>query len=136
MGAHPHIIQHFERFPTNNGSLDTGFVAYSLGNFISNQRWRYSDGGLVFNFEITKNIITDSIYISDINYLPIWLFKGKTENGRDYIVIPSSDSMSINNYEFMTEADIDSMHKSYYDTIDQLTSKSDYPKIDRLGNLN
>ena len=57
LGAHPHIIQHFERFPTNSGSLDTGFVAYSLGNFISNQRWRYSDGGLVFNFEITKNII-------------------------------------------------------------------------------
>ena len=136
LGAHPHIIQQFERFSTNNATLDTGFVAYSLGNFISNQRWRYSDGGVIFNFEITKNIYTDSIYITDINYLPIWLFKGKTENGRDYIVIPSSDSTSINNYEYLTKADIDSMHKSYYDTIDQLTSKSGYPKIDRLEKFN
>jgi poly-gamma-glutamate synthesis protein (capsule biosynthesis protein) len=107
--------------------LDTGFVAYSLGNFISNQRWRYSDGGLVLNFEITKNIFTDSIYISGVNYLPIWLFKGITKRGRDYILIPSSDSTITNNFEFMTEADIDSMHKSYYDTVNQLTSKSDYP---------
>ncbi len=132
LGAHPHVIQQFERFPTNNSRLDTGFVAYSLGNFISNQRWRYSDGGAILNFEITKNIFTDSIFISDINYLPIWLFKGKTEKGRDYIVIPSSDSTNITNHKFMTATDIDSMHKSYYDTIDQLTSKSDYPKIDYL----
>lgn len=130
LGAHPHIIQKFERFTTNNGVLDTGFVSYSLGNFISNQRWRYSDGGLILNFEITKNIFTDSIYISKTSYLPIWLFKGKTKNGRDYIIIPSGDSTSMNNYQFLTAADIDSMHKSYYDTIEQFTSKSNYPKID------
>lgn len=136
LGAHPHVIQQFERFPTKDGRVDTGFVAYSLGNFISNQRWRYSDGGLVLNFEITKNIYTDSIYISNVNYLPIWLFKGKTKRGRDYILIPSSDSTIANNFDFMTEADTDSMHKSYYDTVNQLTSKSDYPKIDRIINSN
>ena len=70
LGAHPHIVQQFEKFKTNNGKLDTGFVVYSLGNFVSNQRWRYSDGGMIFNFNITKNIFTDSVYVSDINYLP------------------------------------------------------------------
>ncbi len=135
LGSHPHIIQQFNKFNTIGGNLDTGFVVYSLGNFLSNQRWRYSDGGVIFNFNITKNIYTDSIYVSDINYLPIWVFKGKTEKGREYIILPAQKFETNDTYEFMTVADIDSMKKSYYDTITQLTSKSDYLKIDTLRNL-
>lgn len=130
LGAHPHIVQQFDRFATVGGNLDTGFVVYSLGNFISNQRWRFSDGGLIFNFDITKNVFTDSVYISDISYLPIWVFKGKTEKGKDYIVLPAKEFDNKNKFNYLTEADIDSMRKSYFDTIELLTSKSNYPRID------
>ncbi|MCB9260165.1 MAG: CapA family protein [Ignavibacteriales bacterium] len=132
IGAHPHIIQKFEKFKTVDANLDSGFVVYSLGNFVSNQRWRYSDGGIIFNFEITKNIFTDSVYVSDINYLPIWVFKGTTEKGKEFIVLPSENFDSTNTYDFMTEADIDSMKRSYFDSIEQLTSESQIPKIDHL----
>lgn len=135
LGAHPHIVQQFERFETNNGSLDSGFVVYSLGNFVSNQRWRYSDGGIVFNFDITKNIYTDSVYVSDISYLPIWVFKGKTEEGNEYIILPSENYSDSSYYNFTTKADIDSMKKSYYDNINLLTSKSNYPRIDKLETI-
>lgn len=126
LGSHPHIIQKFEKYETPNSSLDSGFVAYSLGNFISNQRWRYSDGGIVFNFDITKNIFTDSVYVSDINYLPVWVFKGLTENGKEYIILPANE-YNAGKYDFLTEADVDSMKKSYYDTISQL--KLNYKEI-------
>lgn len=129
LGAHPHIVQQFDKFETNNGNLDSGFVVYSLGNFVSNQRWRYSDGGVIFNFSITKNIYSDSVYISDISFLPIWVFKGDTKNGKEYIILPSQNYKTRNSYEYMTVADHDSMKKSYFDTITQLTSKNNSPKI-------
>ncbi|MCB9205837.1 MAG: CapA family protein [Ignavibacteriales bacterium] len=134
IGAHPHIIQKFEKFKTVDANLDSGFVVYSLGNFVSNQRWRYSDGGIIFNFEITKNIFTDSVYVSDINYLPIWVFKGTTEKGKEFIVLPSENFDSTNVYNFMTKADIDSMKRSYFDSVEQMTSESQIPKIDHLKN--
>jgi poly-gamma-glutamate synthesis protein (capsule biosynthesis protein) len=41
IGSHPHTLQPVEFYKTKNAKIDSGFVAYSLGNFISNQRWRY-----------------------------------------------------------------------------------------------
>jgi poly-gamma-glutamate synthesis protein (capsule biosynthesis protein) len=134
LGAHPHIVQQFEQFETKNANLDTGFVVYSLGNFVSNQRWRYSDGGVIFNFDITKNIFTDSVYVSKINYLPIWVFKGETKRGKEYIILPSEE-FGNTTYDYLTEADVDSMKKSYFDTIDQLTSKSRFLEVDVFNKM-
>ena len=55
IGAHPHTLQPIEYFTSTSGNISNGFVAYSLGNFVSNQRWRYSDGAAVLNFGISKN---------------------------------------------------------------------------------
>jgi len=134
LASHPHIIQPFLRFKTHNGNLDSGFVTYSLGNFISNQRWRYSDGGLIFNFDITKNIFTDSIFISNASFLPIWVFKGKINGKKEYKILPSQeyDDAKLN---FLTTADVDSMKRSYFDTIKLFTAKSNFAKIERLKDL-
>ncbi len=40
VGSHPHVVQPYE-------ADATGAVFYSLGNFVSNQRRRYCDGGLM-----------------------------------------------------------------------------------------
>lgn len=133
LGSHPHIVQKFEKMQTPHSSLDSGFVIYSMGNFVSNQRWRYSDGGVILNFDITKNIFSDSVYVSDINFLPIWVFKGNTELGKEYIILPASEYNS-GKYEYLTNADIDSMKKSYYDTISQLRANSNKPQIDNYFN--
>lgn len=121
IGGHPHVIQPVEFFKTNNAKLDSGFVAYSMGNFISNQRWRYSDAGVILNIKISKNILTDSIYISEVNYLPTWVFKGETENGREYIILPSQINKSDSLYNFMTKNDWDLMNQAFDDTKDIIT---------------
>ncbi|MEJ2105564.1 MAG: CapA family protein, partial [Ignavibacteriaceae bacterium] len=72
IGGHPHVIQPFDYFKANNSKLDTGFIAYSMGNFISNQRWRYSDAGVIHDIEISKNNLNDSVYINNVSYLPTW----------------------------------------------------------------
>lgn len=48
VGSHPHVIQTWER-------AGRGFTIYSLGNLVSNQRQRYSDGGLIAGVDITRH---------------------------------------------------------------------------------
>jgi len=121
IGGHPHVIEPFNYFKTSNTKLDTGFVAYSMGNFISNQRWRYSDAGVILNIQISKNIFNDSFYISEVNYLPTWVFKGQTKKGREYIILPSQISGKDSVYPFLTDADRKLMDEAFYDTKEIIT---------------
>ncbi len=47
IGSHPHVVQPFEADSSHA-------VIYSLGNLVSNQQWRYSDGGLIASVEVVK----------------------------------------------------------------------------------
>ncbi len=116
IGGHPHVIQPFDFFKTNDSKIDSGFVAYSLGNFISNQRWRYSDAGVILNIQISKNILNDSVFISEVNYLPTWVFKGNTEKGREYIILPSQSEYSDSIYTYLTSNDEKLMKEAFEDT--------------------
>jgi len=115
IGGHPHVIQPIDFFKTNDTKIDSGFVAYSMGNFISNQRWRYSDADVILNIEISKNIISDCIYISDVSYLPTWVFRGQTERGREYVILPSQLSVDTT-YAFLTKQDQKLMQEAFSDT--------------------
>lgn len=121
IGSHPHAIQPVNYFKTNNGKLDSGFVAYSLGNFLSNQRWRYSDAGVILQLEISKKKTTDSVYLKNVSYLPTWVFKGKTDNGREYIILPTDLSNFDPTRYYLTGRDSSLMNQAHKDTKSILT---------------
>ena len=131
IGGHPHVVQPVDFFKTNNTKLDSGFVAYSMGNFISNQRWRYSDAGVILNLEISKNIMSDSIYISEVRYLPTWVFRGQTERGREYIILPSHNSDD-STYTYLTKQDQKLMQEAFSDTKEIINKYSTNTKIKLL----
>lgn len=116
IGGHPHVVQPFDYFKTTNTKMDSGFVAYSMGNFISNQRWRYSDAGVILNIKISKNIFNDSVYVSNVNYLPTWVFKGETDRGREYIILPSQISGIDSIHGFLTYDDKKLIDEAFDDT--------------------
>jgi poly-gamma-glutamate capsule biosynthesis protein CapA/YwtB (metallophosphatase superfamily) len=60
IGSHPHVIQPLEFYPEKNQ-----LVAWSLGNFISNQRPRYRNGGLMVRVDLQK-ISHDSLSVTRI----------------------------------------------------------------------
>lgn len=68
IASHPHVIQEIN-------FDDDKLVAYSLGNFLSNQRWRYSDAGVILNFTLSKND-SNKITIKNFFAVPTWVFKG------------------------------------------------------------
>ncbi len=70
VGSHPHVVQTFEQD-------SSGAVFYSLGNFVSNQRRRYCDGGLLAEVEVVKRIAGDSTRRRTMHYTarvtPVWV---------------------------------------------------------------
>jgi poly-gamma-glutamate synthesis protein (capsule biosynthesis protein) len=116
IGSHPHVVQPVDYFKTINGNMDTGFVAYSLGNFISNQRWRYTDAGVILTIEISKNLFTDSVYLNNVNCLPTWVYKGNTEKGKEYIILPATISSEHIVMNYLTEEDKLKIRQAFTDT--------------------
>jgi hypothetical protein len=54
-------------------------------------------------------------------------------NGKkEYIILPSENYKDSSKYNYTTKADIDSMKKSYFDTVELFTEGNDYPRIDRV----
>ncbi len=66
IGHHPHVVQPI--YTTDDGKF---IVAYSLGNFVSNQRKQYTDGGIMARLKIVKSY-NKSIDIS-LDAIPTWV---------------------------------------------------------------
>lgn len=86
-GNHVHVIQPME---LRTIKADTGekncFVVYSLGNFVSNQGWRYSNCGLIVNVTIEKN--EQRTELKSVDYVPVWVHSYWAEGKRNYRVLP------------------------------------------------
>lgn len=85
IGAHPHVIQPMEWRKESNQ-----FVAYSLGNFVSGQRKRYTDGGAMAYLELEKISFKPDSSVTTIDsagYFLEWVYK-TVDSGKDYYVLP------------------------------------------------
>ena len=87
VGGHPHVVQPLVMLPI--GKTDSIPVVYSLGNFISNQRDRYRDGGITLELTLIK---TDSIVtIHSIGYEPFWVYRYPVNNVSVFRLIRIND---------------------------------------------
>ncbi|MEX2235454.1 MAG: CapA family protein [Cyclobacteriaceae bacterium] len=85
IGSHPHVVQPMEWRKDQNQ-----FVAYSLGNFVSGQRKRYTDGGAMIRLELEKVKFNDgSSYtaIDTAGYILEWVYR-TDDAQQDYYVLP------------------------------------------------
>lgn len=55
VGDHPHVIQPLNTFHSGATHIDETLVAYSLGNFLSNQQGSRTRAGLMLTVEIERN---------------------------------------------------------------------------------
>lgn len=66
IGSHPHVAQ-----PIESDSACRWSVVYSLGNMVSNQQWRYSDGGLLAEVRLSR--VADASVSMSVEAIPIWV---------------------------------------------------------------
>jgi poly-gamma-glutamate synthesis protein (capsule biosynthesis protein) len=91
IGAHPHVIQPIEEITyRRGGKKHTGVVFWSLGNYISNQRNQYQDGGIMAHLELTKNTKKGETILSNYAYIPAWVNKASRTMQKDYFILPVS----------------------------------------------
>lgn len=121
IGGHPHVLQPIEFIKSNRSIFDSVFVAYSLGNFISNQRKKYSDAGGILTLHISKNFYNKSIKISEVEFIPTWVFKGNTGNKNEFIILPTITSMNDSSMTFMNKNHIRKLGESLADTKEVLS---------------
>lgn len=85
IGSHPHVLQPMEWRKDQNK-----LVVYSLGNFVSGQRKRYTDGGAMAYTELVKiRYRPDSVVtsIDSAGYFLQWVYRTEDER-RDYYMVP------------------------------------------------
>jgi poly-gamma-glutamate capsule biosynthesis protein CapA/YwtB (metallophosphatase superfamily) len=117
IGAHPHVVGPTDFFKTNHATLDTGFVAYSLGNFVSNQYWRYTDAGVILNLHLQKNFTTNKIKLSKVDYIPTWVYRYYSPAVRNnHTVMPSELSLNDSLPAFINAESKKKMKEAYDDT--------------------
>jgi len=84
IGSHPHVLQ-----PVTVSKDRSQLTVYSLGNFVSNQRDRYRDGGMIFNASIAFDTLNHTYEIREASYLLTWVYKKRTPVDVSYNILPA-----------------------------------------------
>jgi poly-gamma-glutamate synthesis protein (capsule biosynthesis protein) len=94
IGSHPHVVQPFDKIYAP-GARDSVPVIYSLGNFFSNQRNRYTDGGVIFEALLQKNNkagkrggVSYKAEIVNYGYMPFWVYRFNKSGGNIFRLLP------------------------------------------------
>lgn len=83
IGSHPHVIQPVEKKIINGKDKLT---AYSLGNFVSNQRDRYKNGGMILRSTIVRE--GESIILKEADYISAYVHTAEEGGFKHYYVLP------------------------------------------------
>jgi poly-gamma-glutamate synthesis protein (capsule biosynthesis protein) len=95
LGHHPHVLQPVELYPAADGRL--GLIAYSLGNFVSNQARFYAHGlnplsagnprdGVLLRFAAVRRRYgpeLERVELADVSVQPLWNENNALERRRD-----------------------------------------------------
>jgi hypothetical protein len=104
IGSHPHVVQPITHIFEFSGSKVTDkFIIYSLGNFVSAQRWRYSDSGIIAYLHIEKRGLRT--FVTGVSYLPVYVQQGTLSGRPAYRVLPVLPGMEPNTDVGLSDAD-------------------------------
>lgn len=87
IGSHPHMVQpiaHVVEYAS--WKVTNKYVAYSLGNFMSSQRERYTDSGLVAYVHIEKRGLRTTV--TGVSYMPVYVQQSTVDSTVRYRVLP------------------------------------------------
>jgi poly-gamma-glutamate capsule biosynthesis protein CapA/YwtB (metallophosphatase superfamily) len=85
IGSHPHVIQKIV-WTRDDITAKGKVIVYSLGNFVSNQRRTWTDGGIMVRIILEKN--RDSTVVSDVGYMLTWVYTPVEDSTREFFILP------------------------------------------------
>ncbi len=96
VGAHPHVVQPIKVETTTllDGSQRSAVVAYSLGNFISNQQREGTDGGIIFGVELLHREGIPRAEVGSYGYIPVWRYVHREPHGKTmFFALPAAQGV-------------------------------------------
>lgn len=131
IGAHPHMVGPTHKL-YSKAINDTAFVAYSLGNFLSNQYWRYTDAGVILKVIVRKNFTKKTTSFKEASFTPTWVYRGDGKR-KMHILFPAqwaSDSTELP--DFLTKSHLQKMQEAFEDTKAMLTKNNPALKLNSV----
>ncbi len=119
IGSHPHVVQPIERFTDIHNPGGYFPVVFSLGNFVSNQRERYKDGGILFEMDLAK---FDHTIIRSCSYLPVWVYRGNVKGKIAYRLIPLQKLNELSEKYQLSDSDKMQANQFFEDTKEHLNN--------------
>ncbi|EHK2440595.1 CapA family protein [Clostridium perfringens] len=118
LGSNPHVVQPIEEIEGEDGNKT--LVAYSLGNFISNQRLetmgdRRTADGVILNLTLDKS--RKGVKIEKWDYTPTWVYKIPRENKKsDYYILPVEKTLNSEEGKKLNDETLNQLNKSLEST--------------------
>lgn len=106
LGSHPHVIQTMEVIPLEKRNC---FVIYSMGNFISHQRGRERNSGIILQMQISKNISTGRTWLETVDYIPTFSHSYSDHGRMFFRVVPVEETIAAvqaGNEPYLTSDDL------------------------------
>lgn len=120
IGSHPHVVQpiRMERY-TEIDSLVDYPVVYSMGNFVSNQRAQYKDGGIMAEMHLSRQ--DGKVKLDSLLYLPYWVYREEVGAEKfTFYVIPVSLIEKHPETTHLNNDDLDRLNRFKSDTRNHL----------------
>ena len=134
IGGHPHVVQPITLENPDSEGIPQRITAYSLGNFVSNQRKRYTDGGIIVKCEIVR-YNDHSVRVTRYEYLPYWVFKGTCQGKYQYHILPAKhaiENCKWYNIQGTDSVALDLFYKDTKELIDNVPeSQFSFPSLSR-----
>jgi len=114
LGNHSHVPQPMEKrtIKLEDGTEKEAFVIYSLGNFLANQNYRYTQDSAILNLEITKNGETGKISIEKVTYTPVYIYKDSRKSKQRFKILDIEKTIEAYESKYDT-----SIGKTMYNTL-------------------
>lgn len=123
IGSHPHVVQPVTTIKSSDNKHET-VVAYSLGNFLSNQSRdqfsQYTEDSLMLNIDISKSNGGDA-KVDKVTCIPTWLNKYYNSKTAKYVyeIIPIASKSELDKIDNLSES---KLKKSYKNTASKVGS--------------
>ena len=69
-----------------DGEIIKKYIAFSMGNFISAQRFPYTEEGLMVKFTLEKDLKKNKVYLTDVEEIDTWVDKFVRDGKMRYVV--------------------------------------------------
>ena len=121
LGSHPHVPEPMEKRTVTlaDGTTKDGFVIYSLGNFCSAQKDKYTKDSVILNLKLTKHS-DGKVSIDSYDYIPIYMQDNGANAANRYEIVDLKQK--IEEYESGNSQITKALYNTYVSELKNITS--------------